>query len=326
MKITVTIHTASLDDFLSDQGIKSYFSSVLTNLKRQTFKDFELIYIDTFHETNKDNFAALTKGLPFQVKHVPIHKDHRYWYDKGNTYISAAKNTGILYADGELIISFDDGEYYPDDLLQRYWQYYQGGCYMHAAHRRMKSIETKDGDVSYPISGDIYINDHRYNHEVQCHQNGVWTYAGTSFSLSDALTLNGFNEKMDAYKSLEDCDFGIRLTLIGRKFMLDPEGCVFIVDHKSYVDDPRRKKINEYIAIENYGVLRASQDLNRPEANKYPIKPDELEIIKRETLYYRKFDPLAPENAEKLKVWIENPTFDLTSQRKLLRESSDWKW
>lgn len=110
-KISLMIHTASHDAFLNNQGIKSYFTSLLKNLSRQTLKEFELIYIDTFYDNNKDFFNSLNSGLPFILKHVPIHEKHRYWYDKGYVYISAAKNTGLLYADGELVITCDDAEF-----------------------------------------------------------------------------------------------------------------------------------------------------------------------------------------------------------------------
>ena len=48
------IHTASCDFFLENQGIKSYFENILRNLSRQTLKEFEFIYVDTFYEENKE--------------------------------------------------------------------------------------------------------------------------------------------------------------------------------------------------------------------------------------------------------------------------------
>jgi hypothetical protein len=69
--------------------------------------------LSRFDEDNKEKFDSLLPGLKFIVKHVPVHKDHRYWYDKGYTYISAAKNTGILHADGEVCVTCDDAEFFP---------------------------------------------------------------------------------------------------------------------------------------------------------------------------------------------------------------------
>lgn len=342
MKISLMIHTASSDNFLINQGIPSYFKALIENLNRQTFKDFELIYIDTYFESNKSSFSSMPSS--FKIKHVPIHHNHRYWFDLGYCYISAAKNTGILYADGELLITCDDAEFFPDNLLEKYWCYKECGYLMHSLHKRMKSIDLIDGKIKYPINGDIYINDHRFNAAkeskgVKYHKAGSWTFAGTSFRLKDALILNGFNEKMDGCKSLEDCDFGGRLALLGNQFAMDVDGFLYILDHKSYgatttgqdgqvtvAEEIINKKIDNFIAVENYGMLRCAEELFDIEANKKPINDKQLAIIKRETIKYRNFDPLAPENKEKFDIWIKTPNFSLKQERIELRKSKDWKW
>lgn len=349
-KISLAIHTASPDFFLKNQGVHSYFKALLHNLSKQSFQDFELIYIDTFFENNQKHHQECANQVSFQVKHVPIHPNHRYWYDLGYVFISAAKNTGILYADGELIISCDDAEFMPDHLLETYWKHYQDGKLMHAVHKRLKSIKIENGLPTLPIEGDIYINDHRLNtakKQISYHQHGTLTFAGTSFSLKDALHLNGFNERMDSCKSLEDCDFGMRLVMIGKEFALDTEGYLYILDHQSYADaidaarearttdcqvgspDPiplQVKKIENLIAIENYGMLCCSKELMEPQANKFPITEKHLKIIQRETIKYRGFDPLSAANKEKFDLWSKTPTFNLKQERAILRKSKDWKW
>ncbi|RDJ35494.1 MAG: glycosyltransferase family 2 protein [Crenarchaeota archaeon] len=344
-KISLMIHTASFDDFLKNQGINSYFESLIDNLERQTFKDFEFIYIDTFYEDNKDRFASYPSS--FCVKHVPVHPNHRYWYDLGYVYISAAKNTGILYADGELLVTCDDAEFFPDNLLEKYWKYYEIGHLLHAHHKRMTRINTHDGKLTFPIEGDIYVNDHRFNHVKNGgyypHKHGTWLFAGTSFPLAEALLLNGFNERMDGCKSLEDCEFGTRLALTGLKFLLDHDGYIYILDHQSYgnetatfgPDGPatspkphetKKKDIKNLIAIENHGFCCCANELREIKANAKPLTEKHWEIIQRETLKYRNFDPLAPENKENLDIWTKTPTFDLKKERKALRNSPDWKW
>lgn len=339
-KISLMIHTASCDNFLYNQGIPSYIEALIENLNRQTFKNFELIYIDTYRDSN--NFENYISKANFQVKHVAVHPNHRYWYDKGHCYISAAKNTGILYADGALLVTCDDGEFFPDDLLEKYWCYYNCGYLMHSLHKRMKSIDVVAGKIKYPISGDIYVNDHRWGavKDVKYHNAGCWTFAGTSFSLEDALLLNGFNEKMDGCKSLEDCDFGGRLVLAGRQFAMDLTGFLYILDHQSYgletsIADGqetqkelvlKKKEINNLIAVENYGMLRCAVELNDFVANTKPVTPEQLQIIQRETLKYRKFDPLAEEHKQNFETWLNTPNFDLKAERAALRNSSEWKW
>lgn len=323
-KISVIIHTASKDNFLENNGVKSYFQSVVENLKFQTFKDFEFIYVDTqYYEENKDDFKKIINKNNFKIKHVPIHENHRYWFNMNHVYISAAKNTGIIHADGELLISFDDAEFFPNDLLSKYWSYYKDGYLMHALHKRMKSIDVQNNIPLNPIDGDVYVNDYRLieleksNKNFKYHHHGSWTYAGTSFGLEDALKLNGFNEKMDGNKSLEDCDFGTRLIISGKKFVVDLEGFVYILEHKSYNED---KDIRDFIAVENYGILRAAVETRNYEANKRQFNKEELEIIRKETIKFRKFDPLDNTNLESLKKWLKTPNFDLRKEREELRK------
>lgn len=327
-KVTLTIHTASFDNFLENQGINSYFQALTYCLLFQKLKSFELVYIDTFYEDNKDKFAGIIADLPFQVKHVPIHPNHRYWYDLGHTYIAAAKNTGMIYADGELVVTCDDAEFFPEDFLASYWDCYEKGVTLIASHKRMTSIKTADGCLCMPIEGDIYVNDHRVlnlkDDSASC--DGSWTYAGTSYALSDGLKVNGFNERMDGCKSLEDCEFGYRLKQLGRKLMLQKCSFMYILDHKSYVDEQRKKIIRDFIAVENYGTLRCTLELFEVEANKTPLTDKHYQIIKRETLKYRNFDPLADENAENLKKWAGVPVFNLKKEREEIRQSSEWKW
>jgi hypothetical protein len=350
MKLSLMIHTASTDNFLQLQGIRSYFDALIANLRTQTFQDFEFIYVDTYHEENQARFSRVIAGLPFQVKHVPVHKDHRYWYDRGHCYIAAAKNTGILHADGELLVTCDDAEFFQPHFLQGYWEHYRGGHYAHALHKRLRSIERSPEYPlpRFPVSGDTYVNDHRWEYVrdgLYIHQHGSLCFAGTSFSLNDALLLNGYNERMDGCKSLDDCDFGNRLRLLGRSFVLDSAIYVYILDHGSYAHDincnwpdevgegqetPQppviHKTITNLVAVENNGLLRCGSELLDIVANKDPLTPQHYEIIRAETIKHQKFDPLAPEHAEKLKLWQGTPTFNLTRQWEELRRSPDWKW
>lgn len=355
-QISLIIHTASPDDFLAAQGVPSYFRALLHHLQWQSLQDFELIYVDTYHEQQREHFRKCIDSMPYRIKHVPVHPEHRYWYDRGNCYISAAKNTGILWADGELCVSCDDAEFFPPQMLARYWHHYkERGRYMHALHKRLRSLVLDDvykGRPKYPLIGDEYVNDHRWqklhNGVATAHRHGSLCFAGTSFSLEDALQLNGYNERMDGCKSLEDTDFGNRLRLLGRSFAIDPQGFLYILDHPSYANTPTihppdeappdgdrqltpfppvvRKKIENFIAVENHGMYRCGNELLDIVANKNPLTPAHWSIIQADTIKYRHFDPLDPQYAEQLAIWKGTPTFNLRKQREALRNSPEWKY
>ena len=356
--LTLMIHTASPDDFLKSQGIRSYFDALIWNLREQTFQDFELVYVDTYYEENRQlfdkivyvghNSARADIAFKFGVKHVPVHRDHRYWYDRGHCYIAAAKNTGILYADGELCVSCDDAEFFPAHFLQGYVEHYRSGYRAHALHKRYRSVEISDKMPKYPLVGDEYRNDHRWEYVkdgLYIHQHGSLCFAGTSFTLADALTLNGYNERMDGCKSLDDCDFGNRQRLLGRTFVLDSAIYACILDHGSYATDidhhwvgavgegqasaqpPHvRRIITNLVAVENHGMLRCGSDLLDIVANKNPLTDQHMAIIRADTIKYQHFDPLEPARAEALAIWKGTPTFDLKQQRAELRSSPDWEW
>ncbi len=126
---------------------------------------------------------------------------------------------------------------------------------------------------------------------------------------------------MDGNKSLEDCEFGMRMARIGCRFILDKEGFVYILDHTSYTDQTKNP-IQNFIAVENFGMLRCGVELHENIANRparEALTPLHLEIIQRETLKYRKFDPIGTPEFE---VWKQTPSFDLRSHWEQRRKGS----
>lgn len=347
-QVSVLLHTASRDDFLAEHGIPSYFAALCHNLKRQMVTGaptFELVYCDANWGRHCGHHAALITELPFCVKHVPVHKDHRYWYDKGYVFIAAAKNSTILYADGELCVTFDDAEFFPDGLLARYWDSYRTGRLLGSLHKRLRNIVIDGTGV---VTGDEYINDHRWAkymvYDQLLHDDGNLMFAGTSFGLEDALALNGFDEQFDSTKALEDIDFGYRLVRYGRRFCFDRAAYLWILDHTSYTKyetlanteelgpeatgyrPGKEETVKNLIAVENYGLVAAHAELNQIVVNREPPTDRHMVVIRRETQKYRGFDPLCEQNAANLALWMAVPKFDLRQQRLELRQAADWRW
>jgi hypothetical protein len=322
-KISLIIHTASADNMLQkEHNIDSMFQMYIDCLEQQTFKDFEFILVDGKYDENKESFKNIKTS--FVVKHVPIHDNHRYWFDKNLVHISSIKNTGLLYADGELCISVDDAELFHDKLLDMYWYYYQSGFLMNSLFKRFKTISVNAlKRVNMPILGEEYNNDPRFNYlknENLIHSHGDLLYAGTSFTLNSAIKLNGFNEKMDGCKSLEDVEFGIRLQLLGHKFVMDRRGFVYIIDHSAEYSN----KIENIITKENYGFIQMLYAGSSIIANKVNLTKNELDIINQATIKYRKKE--INYNSEDTTYWLNTPNFNLEKEREELRSSSDWRW
>jgi glycosyltransferase involved in cell wall biosynthesis len=317
-KISLTIHSASKDELLLAQhGLKSAFGTYIECLNRQTMRaaDFELVFVDTFWPDNRRIIAETPHE--FVIKYVPC--VHDYWLKRNLVGIASAKNSALLFAEGELVVSCDDSEIFPPRLLQRYWKHYREGYFAHAFHRRFATVRAENGSLVFPIQGDESISDSRRNHVrkgICRHQHGGWLYAGSSFALADALAMNGFNERLDGCKSLEDCEFGCRLQNLGRRFVLDPECFIWIVDHPCIYRD----YLNEVITKENYGFIVANQVSKETRANHRPLRQEEIDIIDQQTLKFRQFS-IDFSNPE-VTVWVNYPTFNLEKER--TQRLSEW--
>lgn len=231
---------------------------------------------------------------------MPVHKDHRYWHDLNYIHISAAKNTTILHASGELLITFDDAELFPNHLLQLAWDKYKHGELLTCLHQ----VEN--------LGGSVTKSDHRWKRiNKPTIVAGNWCYAGTSFPRSAAFDLNGFNESMDGQKNLEDCEFGIRLTKAGLKPVMDPRGYLTIMRHQTSYSH-----LTSLVAVDNYGILKVSEQRRETKANCRKYSEAELKVIRDNTIKYRGFDPVS--NEANFALWLNTPSFDLTKQREEL--------
>ena len=68
-RMSLMIHTASCDNFLEAQGIPSYYEALLRNLSRQTLREFELVYVDTFYEENKEKHKQKVKEYKEKINY-----------------------------------------------------------------------------------------------------------------------------------------------------------------------------------------------------------------------------------------------------------------
>jgi len=103
-KITVLMATARDDYTLSGMPKTHIFDLPLETLRRQTFRDFEFIIVDSLYEKRKNYFQKIE--APFSIKHIPPKSSP--WIDKGLCHIANDWNTAIIHAEGELLVRMDD--------------------------------------------------------------------------------------------------------------------------------------------------------------------------------------------------------------------------
>jgi glycosyltransferase involved in cell wall biosynthesis len=88
---------------------------LLTSLKEQTFKDFEVIIVD---QNSHDN---LKDGLMNDLQDF----DSIYLHVKKDMGLSAARNYGLNHASGQVVAFPDDDCWYQKDSLQLVYDYLQ---------------------------------------------------------------------------------------------------------------------------------------------------------------------------------------------------------
>ncbi|GAF73614.1 unnamed protein product, partial [marine sediment metagenome] len=126
----------------------------IESLRYQTFKDFEVIVVDSLQEHRTHMFDGEPfSEIPFPVKHVPVHPNHRFWLNHRRFNASGAMNTGFLYAEGELVVKIDDCCQFGPDLLERMWKEYQSGHFPMVMHTRYRGGKQAYFDKEYKEKG-----------------------------------------------------------------------------------------------------------------------------------------------------------------------------
>jgi len=342
--ISIIMPTARDDYSIIGLPDLHYLKPTMKSLTKQKFKDFELILVDTLHSTRNYDFSK----LPFEVKHVPVDPNHRFWLDRKRWAVCGALNTALLHAEGELIVRIDDCSEFDEDFIGRFWEGYQSGYFPLAMHIRYlggkparlnedyheKGYEAKysatfEMEEKLSILKRIYgdnglIRDTRY--KVVKSRGGRmiaplnWYYGYSSASLEALLKINGYDELFDGDKSLEDTDAGSRLTMAGYggKFLLDVDHQVIEHEHEPIPKSIIKGDVKPIKC--NYALYLVNRRKSRFRANSDRLTDEDLEFIVEESLK----SPCSPHpnfydedcKGELWNMWIENQhIFDLRKER-----------
>lgn len=328
----------------------------IESLKIQTFKDFEFIFIDGLYHLRPELF----KGSPFHkdklsfpIKHIPIEHNerfnHRFPMDNRRWNVCGSLNTGIIHAKGELIVRLDDCCEFSSDYADKFYSGYNSGYFPQAMHIRYLEgkpaiLDEKYRKVGYEMnySGGwdvqrdetlkkLYgenglVRDSRYQTVARNGGRMVasdsWSYGYASYTLESALKVNGYDELFDFDKSVEDSDFGSRLTMAGyaNKFLLDVE--LQVIEHEHGGLSDKVIDINGPNVKCNYAIYLTNRRKNKWRANSSILDKKDLDFIRQESLR----PPCSPVpnfydencNGKWWDIWTKNQgIFDLREERKL---------
>ncbi len=364
VSISIILPTAREDYSIVGLPNLHMFQSTIESLKKQSFKDFELIIIDALWHLRSGLFE---KGgmfdkekLGFNVKHIPVEHNklfnHSFWLseERRRWAVSGTLNTALIHAKGELVVRIDDCSMFDSDYIKKFWDNYQTGLWAQAMHIRWLGDKPACLNEEYRKIGYEYnsgkgsggwdanreellkklygenglIRDTRYQTvkdkggRMIIPSDWPWTYGYTSFPLDVALKVNGYCELMDGQKSLEDVDFGSRLSMAGYsgKFVLDIGLQVIEYEHlgiSTKIIDPNTKPI-----VCNYAIYLINKKKNIWKANSRILSEEDIEFIRKESLK----PPCSPEpnfyddncRGKMFDIWKRNqPIFDLKEERKL---------
>ncbi len=319
----------------------------IESLNNQTFKNFELVVVDSLIDIRPNMF----NGQPFQkdklsfdVKHVPVHPNHRFWLDRKMWNFCGCLNTAIIHTEGELIVKLDDCCQFKEDYLERIWEEYNSGYFPLAMHNRYRNgkqvyynqrYRKKGYDFSRekPDRKKILEKIYAEGDPIRCSRWPIvenrggrmiaphnWFYGYSSFSIEAALKVNGYDENMDPTQGLDDVDMGSRLEMAGYKglFLLDID--LWVIEHEHKGLSKHAISYDRKPVVCNYAHYLNSRKKNRWRANSYKLTEEDLEFVKEEG----RRPPCSPHpdfyvddmEGSLFKAWAERaPLFDLREER-----------
>lgn len=305
-KISVILASARDDFSLIDLPTTHLFQPTVESLQKQIFRDWELVVVDGLHSQRKGFFD----GVGFPVKHLPP-KNSPY-LEKGYWAICDFLNTAVIHAEGELIVKIDDACEFSEDYLQRIWDwhtvgayplslvnYYRGGEVARYDELTRQYLETIARTGSPLLEGDptrrMEILDRMYkagqaieDSRLKLMKSEVvkapwtWAYGYVAVPLDVILDLNGWDESFDQSKSLDDVDFGLRVSLSGRER--------FVIDNMLWAVENFHGPVSEKVVWNrgrpakcNHSIMRLHQKSRIFRVNTREFTQEELEFIRKET-------------------------------------------
>lgn len=214
----------------------------LESLECQTFKDFELILVDTLWET-RDLLAeahALGKwSFPIKITHPTP------WWGKGNGWSKqSSANNGIRASSGEWVLQLDDCCEIPHDMLERAMsQTHRGSPHLLCCYKIGGFLTAQDpekpmlGQPNMPMlkktefqsveqaravgawNDDNFVRDSRWK-QAEAHGGSAYLswasgYAYGFYRRTSLYHVNGYDERFDGSKPLGDVEIGSRLEMCG---------------------------------------------------------------------------------------------------------------
>lgn len=257
----------------------SFIQSTLESLKRQTFHDFEIILVDHFADERR-HITDRCKDL--DIRHV--REKPTIWHELEEPggfetelrmkfpSVCNARNTGIILADGDLLVFIDDNILLEPKTLETCWKWYQEECGLKILRHRYNFDTARDYiTLDHEFRGDPGYRRVFSRGSQEYSYRGAWTNA-VAIPLSMELEVNGFNEDFDGVCGCDDIEHAMRLnnlaTRENRRMMLDSSAVAWELGHH-HIQHRRRNVRANFVLLDTMiekwgpdlgGKIRANDD------------------------------------------------------------------
>ena len=335
-KMSILTASAREDDAIVGLPGTHIFGPCLHSLKDQTFEEFELVIVDSLLEERDPCFE---EEWPFPIRYVEPKKS--VWRDMGAWALCNSLNTGLIHAQGELIVRLDDCIRLRDEKhLGRIWDWYKDGRWVLGLFKRIIPPEHYHEKVAVKREDQDKLDKEKQYTEDGYRIKGLdtrwpkvleagglltdvpdnWMYGHSCVPLDALLQVNGWDENFDASKGLEDVDLGERLVMAGHgdRFIMDEEIYVESFEHKAV-----SKKVVHYAGLKpkvNGALMRANQHFYRSVAN-HPLTMGQVEWVRRDCMESNDYKehPDRYDMGEGFDFWASHqPDYDLKELRERL--------
>lgn len=220
------------------------------NLKRQTFKDFELVFVDGLYNERKNEVSEYFKD--FKVTHI----DQNVLPMEGFvSRLARADNLGFRNCKGELIVCLQDYIYIPSTGLEKFWN-------LHKLEEGKALITGMGHQYFYPAKEDI-VNDKglitvfeqdytkkpetphwldpRFdgNYSVRLAHPVEWELNWACIPKDIIFKIGGMDEVYDQKGfAWDNTNIATRCAMLGFKILIDPSNECFGFDHDGWWVNP----------------------------------------------------------------------------------------
>ncbi len=252
-------------------------------LKEQSFKDFELVFLNDLYELRKDDISKII-GDAFPYTYLPPHKI------SDNFAPGAAWNDLFTYARGELLYFMADYIVPHPDTLGRHWEthlkypktFISGRCWEvnitpqeFAAAKQYQYNDYRLSLFEHSYFRWSRLEENIYGSDKAGVQN-FWTGRNDSCPLDAILKCNGFDEQFDGAHGYHDEDLAHRLTNLGLEYIIDLGSLCWQFKHQLSTKKPLRSD------EEQHRLCKLTLIPQRIASGEYRVNPDRDLIKERD--------------------------------------------